>query len=93
MIEIGVTDTRLLTIGIPSSAAISSPTVTKSLALDTILLYTFSAALSISESIQSRSEIPMVMVRTSKFCSSIMAMVSVTCLISILSYSYLTSCA
>ena len=41
------------------------------------------AALSISGSIQSRSEIPIVMVRTSKFCSSIMAMVSVTCLMSI----------
>ena len=75
---IGVTEIRLLTIGIPYFFSISSPVLTKSFATVVILLYIFLHKTSISWSIQSNKLIPIVIVRTSKFSCSIILFVSAT---------------
>ena len=72
----GVMEIRLLTMGIPNSFSISSPVLTKSLAQRVIFSYTRSHTTSMSLSQQSSSEIPMVMVRTSRFSSWIIIIVS-----------------
>ncbi|MNN48451.1 hypothetical protein D3C81_1629290 [compost metagenome] len=92
MIEIGVTDTLLFTIGIPNSVSISLPTLTKSLAELVILSYILEHALSISGSMQSSKDIPIVMVLISNFSSSIIFMVS-KILLTFISYPPIIVCA
>ena len=65
--ETGVTEILLLTIGIPNSFSISSPTETRSFAFDVIFAYIFPQTVSMSESQQSRRLIPIVIVLTSSF--------------------------
>gem|GEM_PF-2329891 len=64
----GVTEMRLLIMGIPYFCSILSPVRTSSLARVVTLSYTFWQERAISLSTQSSSEIPMVMVRMSR-CS------------------------
>ena len=72
----GVTATRLLIIGTPYSFSISQPTLTRFSALRAILSYTLRQESSISCEQQSSREMPMVIVRISKFSSSIICIVS-----------------
>ena len=72
----GVTAIRLLMMGMPYWASMASPTATRFLAFWVILSYTFWQERARSLSAQSSSEMPMVMVRISRFSSWIMRMVS-----------------
>ena len=72
----GVTLMRLLTMGIPYFFSMDSPTSTNLAALAVILSYIFWQETSISLSAQSKRDIPMVMVRISRFSSWIMVIVS-----------------
>ena len=69
----GVTDTRLLTMGMPYFSSISPATVTRRPARCTILAWMRSAVRCGSRSEQSASEMPMVTARTSRFSDWIMA--------------------
>ncbi len=80
----GVTLIRLLTIGTPNSAAISSPVFTSLSARPSIFSLIFAQVFCTSLSIQSRRLMPIVMVRTSKFSFSIIWFVSVTSLMLIM---------
>ena len=71
-----MTDRRLLMIGIPYSFSIASPVPTRRSARWQIFSYTFWQLRSMSLSAQSKREIPMVMVRMSRFSSWIIRMVS-----------------
>ena len=71
----GVTEMRLFTMGMPNSASISSPVFTRSLAERVILSYIFRQAALGSASQQSSREMPIVTVRTSRCCWSIISMV------------------
>ena len=73
---IGVTEIRLLMIGIPSSRSICSPVATSFSARRVTLSYTLSASTLMSSAARSRSEMPIVMVRMSRCSSSIILMVS-----------------
>ena len=72
IIEMGVTETRLLTIGMPSSASICSPTCTRLPARWHMRSYRRVRSFWASSQIMSNSDMPMVMVRISSFCSRIM---------------------
>ena len=72
----GVTEIRLLMMGMPYSVSICCPTDTRFFARVVIFSYTFSQARSMSGSMQSSREMPMVMVRISRHSSWIMRMVS-----------------
>jgi len=72
----GVTATRLLTIGTPYFSCSSSATATSRPARRTILARTRSAVRRGSRSAQSSSEIPIVTARTSRFSDLIMWTVS-----------------
>ncbi len=82
--ETGVIEIRLFTIGIPYSILISSPTATKFLAMRTILSVIFLHSRPRSLSTQSNRLIPIVIVRTSRFSSSIILFVSMTSFILIM---------
>ena len=73
---IGVTETRLWMIGMPYSVSMSSPVFTRNSADFVILSYTFWQNLSMFGCAQSRSEMPIVIVRTSSLFSVIMRFVS-----------------
>ena len=73
----GVTETRLLTMGMPNSRSISSPTLTRFWAWQVMRSYTFWQVASSLSAMQSKREMPMVMVRISSFCSSIILMVAI----------------
>ena len=67
----GVTEILLFTMGMPNSLSISSPVDTSLSAVAVIFWYIFPHSLSRSVSTQSRRLMPRVMVRTSRFSSSI----------------------
>gem|GEM_PF-5639334 len=75
-IAIGVTEMRLLMMGIPYSASMSSPVRTRNSAECVIFSYTFRQNCSMFGCAQSRSEMPIVMVRTSRRFSVIIRLVS-----------------
>ena len=75
---IGVTEMRLLTIGIPYKPSISLPVSTSLSAFVHILFLMFSLSFSRSPLIQSRREMPIVIVRTSRFSCRIILLVSST---------------
>ena len=69
--DIGVTDTRLFTIGMPSSDSICSPTRTRLPARWQMRSYSRVRSRPASSQIMSNSDIPIVIVRISSFCSRI----------------------
>ena len=76
----GVTEIRLLTMGMPNSFSISAPVETSLSAVPVILSYIFRLHTSVLLSIQSSRLMPSVIVRTSRFSFSIIAFVSITSL-------------
>ncbi len=75
--DIGVTDILLLIIGIPYSLSICSPVVTSFSAILVILSYILSRDFFPELSAQSSRDIPAVIVRISRFSSSIILIVSI----------------
>ena len=75
MMEIGLTEMRLFTMGMPNSLSICSPTATRFSALRQIFSLMRCRVETASPVAQSRSEMPMVMVRISRHWFLIMSMV------------------
>ena len=87
MRPMGVTEMRLLTMGMAYSRSMAFPVATRSFALPVMRRYMLLQRTSMLSLIQSRREMPNVMVLTSRFSFSIIWLVSITSLMFIMAAS------